>query len=96
MLFWILITRYCRPNTVWSFGEKLTWPESVGTFLNFSICAASAAPFVEPSARLIAATTPSIAAGPVMKPPVPALTCFASLFTAALGSSPKTDANVTK
>ena len=31
-----------------------------------------------------------------MKPPVPAFTCFASLFTAAFGSSPKTDANVTK
>ena len=30
-----------------------------------------------------------------MKPPVPALTCLASLLTAALGSSPKHDANVT-
>ena len=63
--------------------------------MNFSICAASAAPFVEPPARLIAVTTPSIAAGPVMKPPVPALTCFASLFTAGFGSFPKEDANVT-
>ena len=32
-------------------------PESVGTFLNFSICAASATPFVEPLARRIAVTT---------------------------------------
>ena len=78
-----------------SVGEKLTRPESVGTFLNFSIVAASTAPFVEPCARLIAVTTPSIAAGPVMKPPVPAWTCFASLLTAGFGSSPNTDANVT-
>ncbi len=85
MLFWILITRYCRPNTVCSVGEKLTRPDSVGTFLNFTICAASAAPFVEPPARLIAVTTPSIAAEPRTKPPVPALTCFASLLTAAVG-----------
>ena len=96
MLFWIRITRYCRPNTVCSFGEKLTRPDSVGTFLNFSIFAASVAPFVEPPDRLIAVTTPSIAAEPVMKPPVPAWTCFASLLTAAFGSSPNTDANVTK
>ena len=41
LLFWIWITRYCRPNTEWSCGEKLTRPESVGTFLNFSIVAAS-------------------------------------------------------
>ena len=46
------MTRYCRPNTVWSVGEKLTRPDSVGTFLNFSICAASAAPFVVPPALL--------------------------------------------
>jgi hypothetical protein len=45
--------------------------------------------------RRIAVATPSIAAGPVMKPPVPACTCFASAFTAAFGSSPNTDANVT-
>jgi len=56
MLFWIVITRYCRPNTVCSEGEKLTRPESVGTFLNFSICAARAAPFVDPPARLTAVT----------------------------------------
>ena len=31
-----LITRYCRPNTECSVGEKLTRPESVGTFLNFT------------------------------------------------------------
>ena len=54
------------------------------------------APFVEPSDRLIAVTTPSIAAEPVMKPPVPAWTCFASLLTAGFGSSPNTDAYVTK
>ena len=47
-LFWIWITRYCRPNTEWSCGEKLTRPESVGTFLNFSIVAARRTPFVEP------------------------------------------------
>jgi len=52
-------------------------------------------PFVEPWARLIAVTRPSMAEGPVMNPPVPALTCFASALTAALGSSPKHDANVT-
>ena len=68
----------------------------VGSFLNFSICAASARPFVEPPARLIAAATPSIAAGPVRKPPVPALTDFASALTALTGSSPNTDAYVTK
>ena len=83
VLSWILITRYCRPNTVWYFAEKLTRPEIVGTFLNACIFAASTAPFVEPPARRIAVTTPSIAAGPVMKPPVPAFTCLASLFTAA-------------
>ena len=83
-LSWISITRYFRPKTVWSPGEKLTLPDIVGTFLNFSICAASATPFVEPSARLIAVTRPSIAAGPVMKPPVPAFTCFASLLIAGI------------
>jgi hypothetical protein len=51
--------------TAWSCGENVTSPEAVGTFLNFSICAASATPFVD-FARLIAVTTPSIAAGPVM------------------------------
>ena len=78
----ILMTRYWRPNTVCSVGEKLTRPETVGTFLNLTICAASAAPLVEPPARLMAVTTPSIAAAPVTKPPVPALTDFASLLTA--------------
>ena len=52
-------------------------------------------PFVDPFARLIAVTTPSIADGPVMKPPVPAFTFLASALTALLGSSPKQDANVT-
>ena len=71
---------------------KLTRPESVGTRRNFSSCAASAVPCVEPLARLIAVTTPSIAAAPVTNPPVPALTFFASAFTALLGSSPNADA----
>ncbi len=66
-----------------------------GTLWNFSICAASAAPSVEPCARLIAVTTPSIAAAPVTKPPVPALTALASLLTAGFGSSPNAEANVT-
>ena len=39
---WISITRYSRPNTVCSSGEKLTWPDNVGTCLNFSIVAAKA------------------------------------------------------
>ena len=81
-LFWIRITRYWRPKTVCSVAEKLTCPRSSGTLWNFSICAASVAPFVDPPARLIAVTTPSIAAAPVTKPPVPAFTCFASLLTA--------------
>ena len=63
----------------------------MGTFLNFSIAAASAAPFVVP-ALLSAARMPSIAAAPVTKPPVPALTCFASRFTAGFGSSPAIEA----
>ena len=81
-----------------SVGEKLTRPDSVGTFLNFTICAASAAPFVEPPARLIAVTTPSMAAEPVTKPPIPYVALpsfFASALTAGFGSSPKADANVT-
>ena len=91
-LFWILITRYCRPKTVCWVGEKLTSPERVGSLWNFTICAASAAPFVEPPARLIAATRPSIAAGPATKPPVPAWTCLASLLIAAFGSLPNDEA----
>jgi EAL domain-containing protein (putative c-di-GMP-specific phosphodiesterase class I) len=39
-LLWILITRYWRPKTLWYLVEKLTRPDSVGTFLNFSIVAA--------------------------------------------------------
>ncbi len=69
-----------------SFGEKLTRPDSVGTLWNFSIAFASSAPFVEPFVCRIAAFRPSIAAEPVTKPPVPALTCFASTLTAGLGS----------
>src|SRR3954466_16300814 len=52
-------------------------------------------PFVEPWARLIAVTTPSTADGPVMNPPVAALTCLASVLTALLGSSPNDDATGT-
>ena len=74
---------------------KLTSPDRVGTLRNFSSCAASAMPCVD-FARRIAVAMPSIAAGPVMKPPVPAFTCFASVFTAGTGSSPNTDAYVTK
>src|SRR5450432_328296 len=91
----IEITRYFRPNTVCSDGEKLTRPEIVGTLLNFTIWAARAAPFVDPPALLIAVTTPSIAAAPVTNPPVPALTSLASLLTAGFGSSPNAEANVT-
>ena len=54
-----------RPVTACSFFENITRPETVGTFVNFSSCAASATPLVEP-ARLIAVTTPSSAAGPVI------------------------------
>ena len=77
-------------------GEKLTRPESVGTFLNFSIVAASRTPFVEPPERRIAVATPSIAAEPVTNPPVPAFSAFASVLIAGTGSSPKIDAKVTK
>ena len=91
-LFVISITRYLRPNTEWYCFEKLTVPERVGTYVNFSSCAASVAPSVEPPARRIAVATPSIADAPVTNPPVPALTVFASVFTAGIGSSPKTDA----
>ena len=72
--------------------EKLTRPEIVGTFLKRSSCVASAEPCVEPPARRIAVITPSIAAGPATKPPVPAFTWTASRRTAAFGSSPKIDA----
>ena len=94
MLLWILITRYWRPKTVWNCGEKLTSPERVGTFLNFSIVAASVAPFVEPFERRIAVATPSTAAEPVTNPPVtPSIASRAPL--ALFGSSLKADANVT-
>src|SRR5262249_9140703 len=94
-LFWILITRYFRPNTECRFLEKLMLPEIVGTLRQFSITFAGTMPFVEPFARLIAVTTPSTPAGRVMKPPVAALICFDSLRTTGLGSSPNTDAYVT-
>ena len=73
LLSWISITRYCRPNTVWSCFEKLTWPEIVGTLLELLHRAASAAPFVDRRPCLSAATIPSIAAAPVTKPPVSGL-----------------------
>src|SRR5262249_50369869 len=94
-LFWILITRYFRPNTECRFLEKLTLPEIVGTLRKFSITFASTRPFVDPCARLIAVTTPSTAAGPVLKPPVAAPIFFASARLAGFGSSPNTDAYVT-
>src|SRR5207248_11441343 len=94
-LFWISTTRYARPKTECSLFEKLTFPEIVGTSWNFCITAASLEPLSEPWARLIARTTPSIADGPVMKPPVAALICAASLFTGLLGSWPKAFAYVT-
>ena len=43
-LLWIRMTRYARPVTACRFLENVTRPRSVGTFLNFSICAASATP----------------------------------------------------
>ncbi len=94
-LLLISITRYWRPKTECSFFEKLTLPEIVGTLWNFCITAASFEPTSEPCARLIAVTTPSIAAGPVMKPPVAALIWDASLFTAGFGSWPNAFAYVT-
>ena len=78
-------------------GEKLILPPSAGTFLNLTSCAASAAPSVEPCARLIAVTTPSIAAAPPTKPPVPGgepafFSAAIIFFTSLFGSSPKTEA----
>ena len=101
MLFWILITRYCRPKTVWSFGEKLILPPSTATWLNFSAGPPALTPLSEPFARLIAIATPSIASAPPRNPPVPggAPACFSAAIiwrTSLLGSSPNTDANVTK
>src|SRR6476619_5433163 len=95
LLLLISITRYWRPKTECSLFEKLTLPESVLTLWNFCITAASFEPASEPLARLIAVTRPSIAAGPVMNPPVAALTCFASLFTVGFGSWPNAFAYVT-
>src|SRR4029450_2414980 len=100
LLFSTSITRYGRPKTVWNFLEKLIFPEMVGRFLNFSNAVARTLPFVEPCERLIAVTRASIAVAPVTKLPVAGAPCRAliwrkSLRTAALGSSPKIDANVT-
>jgi len=86
---------------VCSFVEKLILPPRTGTRLNLTSCADSADPFVEPWARLIAVTTPSIASAPPRKPPVPgaapaALSDAIIARTAVDGSSPKTDAKVTK
>ena len=64
LLLWIWITRYCRPNTEWSCGEKLTRPESVD-LAELLHLRRERTPFVDFD-RLIAVTTPSIAAGPVM------------------------------
>jgi hypothetical protein len=77
---------------VWNCGEKLTSPERVGTFLNFSIVAASVARSWSRPERRIAVATPSIAAEPARKPPVNACSFAASARTALFGSSPKTDA----
>jgi hypothetical protein len=52
----IRITRYCRPKTLCCEAEKLTRPERVGTFLNFAIWAARAAPLVVLPARAYAVT----------------------------------------
>ena len=88
-LSWIRITRYRRPNTVWYFAEKLTRPEIVGHVLERLHHLGKHAALGGAVARLIAVTRPSMADGPVMKPPVPAFTCFASLLMAGFGSSPK-------
>ncbi len=95
LLLLISITRYCRPKTECSFFEKLTLPEIVFTLWNFCITAASFEPTSDPCALLIAVTRPSMVAGPVMKPPVPAWICFASLFTVLFGSWPNAFAYVT-
>jgi len=50
----ISITRYARPNTVWSFALKFTLPDNVGRLWNFTMMLASFAPFVLPPAFLIA------------------------------------------
>src|SRR5581483_6626629 len=48
VLLLISMIRYARPNTVCSFGEKLTRPDSVGTLWNFCITAASVEPVSDP------------------------------------------------
>src|SRR4029453_11428290 len=100
LLFSTSITRYERPKTVWNRFEKLIFPEIVGRPLKRSNAVARTLPFVEPCERLIAVTRASIAVAPVTKLPVAGAPCRAliwrkSLRTAALGSSPKIDANVT-
>src|SRR5207244_13505340 len=55
LLACVLITRYCRPNTVCHFLEKLTLLPSTGTRLKCYSCAASTEPLSEPCARLSAA-----------------------------------------
>ena len=100
-MFCTRITRYCAPEHGVQLFEKLTLPDSVGTFLNFSICAASRAPFVEPPARLIAVTSAvdrrragdEAARAPGLRDR--ALFRFASALTAWTGSSPNAEANVT-
>ena len=77
------------PEDAVELGEKLTRPESVGTFLNLSIVAARIGPLVEPRDRRIAVATPSIAAEPVTKPPVNAFSCFASARTGLIRIVPE-------
>src|SRR2546426_3246205 len=48
---------------------RSTWPEIVVMLWNFCMIAASFEPTSDPCARLIAVTRPSIADGPVTKPP---------------------------
>src|ERR671922_1635001 len=100
LLFSTSITRYERPKTVWNLREKLIFPEIVGSALNCSNFLARTMPLVEPFARLIAVTSASIAVAPVTKLPVAGRPCLALIWlnsfrTAAFGSSPKIEANVT-
>src|SRR5438094_10552207 len=70
LLFSTSITRYERPKTVWNRFEKLIFPEIVGSFRKCRNWLASACPFVEPCARLIAVLSASMTVAPVTKLPV--------------------------
>src|SRR5205814_2248921 len=99
LLFCTEITRYVRPNTLCSLGEKLTRPEAVGRLRNRSKTAASFAPSVEP-VFLTAAATASTSAAPVIALPVGAGLWIAFIRlksdrTCGFGSSPKIDAYAT-